>query len=52
VNLNLWKEILQGRYYWGKPRHRWKNDIEIDLKDLEWKERFAWLWIENRGGIL
>jgi hypothetical protein len=21
----------------GKPRHRWKYDIKIDLKDLEWK---------------
>jgi hypothetical protein len=33
----------------GKPRHRWKYDIKIDLKDLEWKGGFAWLRIGSRG---
>jgi hypothetical protein len=28
------KRILEGKRPYGRPRHRWKGNIEIDLKEI------------------
>jgi hypothetical protein len=31
-----------------RPRHRWKNNIKMDLREIGW----MWLWIGTSGGLL
>ena len=35
----------------GRPIHRWKDNINIVLKELEWEEGcgLMWLWIKGSG---
>ena len=28
---------LEGKRQLGKPRHRWENNIRMDLKEIRWK---------------
>jgi hypothetical protein len=37
-----------------RPRHRWENNIKMDLKELgsEGMTGFMWLRIESSGGFL
>jgi len=38
-----------GRIPRGRPRHRWWNDIKMDLQEVEWEAltRLIWLVIET-----
>ena len=36
----------------GKPRRRWANKIEMDVKAKEWEDVnwFKWMWVEEMVG--
>ena len=45
---------LEGRRPLGRPRLRWKDNIEMDLKKVRWKawSGSMWLRIGTGGGLL
>jgi hypothetical protein len=40
----------QGKRPVGRPRHRWDNNIKMELKELRWGD-MDWIHIET-GGVL
>ena len=38
---------LEGNSPLGRPRHRWQNNIKIDLQQIRWGRA----WIETSGGL-
>jgi hypothetical protein len=38
----------------GRPRHSWKDNIRMDLKEIGWGVWNGWIWLRIRtsGGIL
>jgi hypothetical protein len=47
----IWKS--EGNKLFGRPRHRWDDNIRMDLREIEW-EGVDWirLRIETSGGLL
>jgi len=42
----------EGKRSLGIPRHRWENNIKLDLRDVgEWTG-LSWFWIGTGGGHL
>jgi hypothetical protein len=41
----------EGRRPLGKPRHRWEDNIKMDLQDVGWGG-MDWLRIGTGGGLL
>jgi hypothetical protein len=37
----------------GRPRHKWENNVKIDLQGVEWGEWIGWMWhrIGTDGGL-
>jgi hypothetical protein len=45
----------EGKRPLGRPRHRWKGGIKIDLREIGWGggwSGFTWLRIGTVGGLL
>jgi hypothetical protein len=44
----------EGRRPLGRPRHRWENNIKMDLQEVGWGAwtGLIWLRIETGGGLL
>jgi hypothetical protein len=44
----------EGRRPLGRPRHRWEDDIKMDLQEVGWGAwtGLIWLRIETGGGLL
>jgi hypothetical protein len=45
----------EGKRPLGKPRHRWKDNIRMDLREIRWEVMwtgFMWLRIGTSGGLL
>jgi hypothetical protein len=44
----------EGRRPLGRPRHRWEDDIEMDLREVQWGAwtGSVWLRIGTGGGLL
>jgi hypothetical protein len=45
----------EGRRPLGRPRHRWEDNIKMDLQEVGWGGAwtgFIWLRIGTGGGIL
>jgi hypothetical protein len=44
----------EGRRSLGRPRHRWEDNIKMDLKELGWGTwtALSWLRIRRYGGLL
>jgi hypothetical protein len=35
----------------GRPRHRWEDNIKIDLREIGWGgEWIGWFWLRIRDG--
>jgi len=51
-NVFVWK--CEGKRLLGKCRHRWKDNIKMDLKwkGLKVKSGFVWYGTETRGRLL
>jgi hypothetical protein len=43
-------ENPEGRRQLGRPRHRWLDNIRIDLVEVEWGD-VDWLRIETSGEL-
>jgi hypothetical protein len=44
----------EGKRQLGRPRHRWENNMEMDLKEIGWKGArtgMIWLRIGISGGL-
>jgi hypothetical protein len=37
VHKELWWENLRGKRPLGRPRHRWEDNIKMDLQEVEWR---------------
>jgi hypothetical protein len=50
---NILDEKVEGKRSLGKPRRRWTDNIETDLKGIGSKDvdRFIWLRIGTSGGL-
>jgi hypothetical protein len=33
----------EGKRPLGKPRHRWVDNIKMDIRDIEWRYRMIWI---------
>jgi hypothetical protein len=44
----------EGRRPFGRPRHRWEDNIKMDLQEVGWGTRtgLIWLRIGTGGGFL
>jgi hypothetical protein len=44
----------KGKRPLGRPRHRWKDNIKMDLREIGLMEQtgFSWLRIGSSGGLL
>jgi hypothetical protein len=44
----------EGKRPLGRPRHRWEDNIKMDLQEMEWGARtgLIWLCIGTGGGPL
>jgi hypothetical protein len=44
----------EGKTPLGRPRHRWEDGIEMDLREIVWGvgSGFSWLRIGTGGGLL
>jgi hypothetical protein len=44
----------EGRRPLGRPRHRWEDNIKMDLQEVGWGgwTGLIWLKIETGGGLL
>ena len=44
----------EGRILVGRPRHRWEDNIEVDLREVGWRAWTGsiWLRIGTGGGLL
>jgi hypothetical protein len=57
-SVNVWRllsrilvEKLEGKRPLGRPRHRLKDNIKMDLRDIGWGGGdWIWLRIRNSGG--
>jgi hypothetical protein len=47
----VWRH--EGRRSLGRPRHRWENNIKMDLQEMGW-EGVDWIWLRigTGGGLL
>jgi hypothetical protein len=46
-------ERPEGRRPLGRPRHRWEDNIKMDLQEVGWvMDRWSWLRIGTLGGPL
>jgi hypothetical protein len=45
---------LEGKRHSGRPRHRWVNNIKMDLGEIEWGgfDLILWLRIGTSGELL
>ena len=44
----------EGKRPLGRPRHRWKDNIKVDVQEVGWSygDWMSWLWIGRGGGRL
>jgi hypothetical protein len=44
----------EGKRPLGRPRRRWEDGINVDLRDIGWGVwiGFSWLWLGTVGGLL
>jgi len=42
----------EGKRPLGRPRHRWKDNIKMDLQEVEVWTRLIWLRVGTGGGHL
>jgi hypothetical protein len=42
---------LEGKGPFGKPRHRWENNIEMDLQEVGWGSWTGLIWLRIERGI-
>jgi hypothetical protein len=44
----------EGKKLFGRPRHRWKDNIKMDLQEVVWEmwTGSSWLRIGTGGGLL
>jgi hypothetical protein len=57
VNRNTCRVLvvkLEGKRPLGRSRHRWEDNIKMELKEIGWggMDGFIWLMIGNNGGPL
>jgi hypothetical protein len=47
-------EKLEGRRPLGRPRHRWENNINMDLREMGWWACTTSIWLKTGtgGGLL
>jgi hypothetical protein len=55
--MNVYKVLLEkpeGKRALGRRRHRWVDNINMDLGEIEWcgMDELIWLRIETSGGLL
>jgi hypothetical protein len=50
----FWLENLQGKRPLGRPRHRWEDNIRMDIREIGGKvwTGFIWLRIGISGRLL
>jgi hypothetical protein len=42
----------EGKILLGRPRHRWKDNIRLDFREIEWMwTGCIWLRIRTSGGL-
>jgi hypothetical protein len=42
----------EGKRPLGRPRHRWEDNIKMDLEEVGWGHGLVWLRIQTSGGLL
>ena len=54
LNKNSSEGKYEGRRLHGRPRHRWEDNIEMDLKEMGWEgmDEIIWLRTQTNGGVL
>jgi hypothetical protein len=40
----------EGRRLFGKPGHRWEDNIRMDIKEIEWEAWTKCIWIRRGTG--
>ena len=43
----IFMEIIEQKRQHGKPRHRWKDNITKDLKELRWEGTAGQIWFKT-----
>jgi hypothetical protein len=39
----VWLKNPEGKKLFGRPRHRWEDNIKMDLREIEWRGVETWL---------
>jgi hypothetical protein len=54
VHTGFWVGTPWGKKPLLKPRHRWEDNIKMDLQEVRWVKLTGWMWlrVETGGGLL
>jgi hypothetical protein len=48
MRIGYWLGKLEGKRPLGRPRHRWVDNIKIDLREIEW-DGMDWIDVAQDG---